>query len=89
MADGLGVRVRRFQVPRFALLAVAKVLDGVSRFSRRSFPLNSDKLNEILPEYWICSSEKAKRDLGFSPRVSLKSGVFETMRWYREAGWID
>ena len=31
---------------------------------------------------------KAKRDLGFQPRVDLATGVAHTVRWYREQGLL-
>ena len=31
---------------------------------------------------------RARAELGFTPRVSLKEGVQRTLEWYRAAGWI-
>ena len=32
------------------------------------------------------SIEKARRELGYHPRVSFKDGIAETMAWYRAQG---
>lgn len=32
---------------------------------------------------------KAKRDLGYAPKVSLKEGLAITAKWYKEQGWIE
>src|SRR5262249_28941037 len=34
------------------------------------------------------SIEKARRRLGYSPKVDLEVGIARTAAWYREAGWL-
>lgn len=46
------------------------------------------KAEEILAGYWACSNERARRELGFQPRVPLTDGLRATARWYRENGWL-
>ncbi len=31
---------------------------------------------------------RARAELGFAPRVSLRDGIRRTLEWYREHGWI-
>ena len=31
---------------------------------------------------------RARTELGYAPRISLREGVRSTLAWYREAGWI-
>lgn len=31
---------------------------------------------------------RARQDLGFAPRVSLREGIGRTLEWYREQGWL-
>ena len=31
---------------------------------------------------------RARRELGYAPRVSLREGIARTLEWYRKAGWI-
>jgi nucleoside-diphosphate-sugar epimerase len=31
---------------------------------------------------------RARRELGYSPGVSLRAGIERTLRWYKEAGWM-
>jgi nucleoside-diphosphate-sugar epimerase len=31
---------------------------------------------------------RARRELGFAPRVGLRDGIARTLEWYREQGWI-
>jgi nucleoside-diphosphate-sugar epimerase len=31
---------------------------------------------------------RARRELGFEPKVTLREGIGRTLEWYREQGWI-
>jgi nucleoside-diphosphate-sugar epimerase len=43
-------------------------------------------------DFWVKSRAfritKARRLLGYDPRVSLEEGIARTASWYREAGWL-
>lgn len=88
MAQALGKRPFRFRVPPALVKVAAASAEIVGRLTGKSFPLNRDKLGEILPDYWLCSSDKAKTQLGFKPTVGLVEGMAGTVRWYRERGWL-
>ncbi len=31
---------------------------------------------------------RARRELGYDPRVGLRQGIERTLNWYRDHGWI-
>lgn len=78
----------RIPIPRSLLKAVAASMTGFSKLTGIAFPLNNDKVNEILPDYWLCSNSKAEKSLGFKPQHDLFSGMGDTVRWYREEKWL-
>jgi len=84
----LGNRVIRLPVPRSLLRLSAVVADQITKTTGRPLSLSSDKVNELLQDYWICSNQKAKEKLGFEPQVSLDQGMKETIEWYKDHGWI-
>jgi len=51
-------------------------------------PLNRDKAREIRYACTACSNEKARRDFGYEPAISLAEGVESTVDWYRAQGWL-
>jgi nucleoside-diphosphate-sugar epimerase len=59
-----------------------------SQFSRSPALLNLDKLRDIRQPNWLCTSEKAKADLGFEPAIDLLTGLETTAAWYRDRGWL-
>ena len=88
MAKGLGRNPIRLRIPKFAIKAAAAGFSVMSKITGKTFPLNLDKLNELLPDYWICSNEKAKSLIGFKPEFDLARGMSNTMEWYQREGWI-
>lgn len=50
--------------------------------------INRDKVNELVQDYWVCSSEQAEIDLGFRAGTTLEEGVAKTIAWYRREGWL-
>lgn len=71
--------------PPLALLGYAGVAELLKRCGFR-VPLDWDKAREALGGPWICSSEKARVQLGFSPLAPLQEEVNRTAAWYAERG---
>ena len=47
-----------------------------------------DKVREALAGSWICSSDKAKAELGLKCSTNLADGFRLTGEWYRRQGWL-
>ncbi len=60
----------------------------MGKFQKKPPILDLEKGRDITQAYWICSIEKAKKELGYEQQVSIEQGVEETVRWYREQGWL-
>lgn len=88
IADRLNCDPMRIKVPIFIVKAAAMGLSTFSLVTKKSYPLNLDKLHEVLSDYWICSNQKAKTMLGFSPEFDLVSGMSHAIEWYKRQGWI-
>jgi len=88
MAAGiLGVNLKAFPLPQ----GVLRPLAGVSQFYRclrgRAVLLSREKLREMKEEAWICKPQGLSA-LGFSPLISLKAALEETLEWYRDRGYL-
>lgn len=87
IARATGGRVLPFHVPVGPLLAVAALVESVC------VPLGIDPpLHRRRVEFWVksraFSTAKARRLLGYEPRVDLEEGFARTVASYREAGWL-
>jgi dihydroflavonol-4-reductase len=89
IAHALGKRPPRIvPVPGGLLRAAGFCGDVISRIRGRPVWVGSDKISEVLAGSWTCSSEKARRQLGWLPAAPLADRLRETAQWYRDARWL-
>lgn len=87
--DSKALRLR-LPVPPVALKALKlglKVLGGRMPLVGGG-RLSLDKIKELEPDFWICSNERLKAEIGFRPKFPLREGIQSTLKWYQEAGWL-
>jgi dihydroflavonol-4-reductase len=78
----------KIKVPHLLLTTLAAGGTFLGRVLQKNLPMNQDKLNELLADYWICSSQKAQDQLRFKPKYTLETGVPQTVAWYKVNGWL-
>jgi nucleoside-diphosphate-sugar epimerase len=76
------------QLPLAAVLVAARAGDLVSSITGRPTLLNRNKAALARPRWWLCDASRARAELGWTSRVSLRDGVRDTYLWYVEAGWL-
>ena len=84
----LGKRGTVVAVPEMVTWIAAGASSAVARLTGRPAILSLDKMMEIREPAWTCSSEKARRELGWTPRVSFVDGMRDAVRWFRERGLV-
>lgn len=89
IAHAVGRQPVRVPVPRALLRAAAAVSEAVARVSGRATIFNRDKVRELLAPGWICTTDRAERELGFRAGIPLEHGIAETAQWYRTEGWLS
>jgi nucleoside-diphosphate-sugar epimerase len=75
-------------VPSGVVRAAGEIAHRLSQLTGQALPLNRDKVNEILPDFWICSNQKAKLAFRFNPEYNLWKGMEQTIQWYKKNGWL-
>lgn len=76
------------RMPLWIVKIVSAVAEkwGVARMQPST--LNSDKYKIMKQRNWNVDVSKARRDFGFSPRVSLAEGIDKAVEWYKKEGWL-
>jgi dihydroflavonol-4-reductase len=87
-ARTLGRKVRPVQVPRLLAWGAASTADLVGRLIGRPGIFGREKYREMIQEGWVQDVGKAEAVLGFRTSIPLEDGIQETIRWYRERGWL-
>jgi nucleoside-diphosphate-sugar epimerase len=75
-------------LPLPALWIVGGIGETIGHLTGRARYVNLDRLREVAAGDWICSSEKAQRDLQFIPGAPLEERIEQTTQWYKQHGWI-
>lgn len=89
IGDSLGRRQTRvLHVGPVIRWTVAGMATVVSRLSGRPWYFNLDKAREAGAGSWTCSPGAAVLDLGFKVAAPLRERIDQTVRWYRENGWL-
>lgn len=80
--------VFKIRLPHFVVLTVAGISEFFGKFSSKPPVFNYEKGIDFIQDYWICSPEKAKRDLNYSQQISADNGLKMTVEWYKEKKWL-
>ncbi|RMF65663.1 MAG: NAD-dependent epimerase/dehydratase family protein [Calditrichaeota bacterium] len=87
IADVLGKPVPRKRVPLKPVYFAAAACEMICRPLGLEPPLYRRRLDFFTKDRAFDIS-KAKKELGYAPRVPLKEGLARTAKWYKEQGWI-
>lgn len=86
VSDLAGISRWRMDIPVFAVLLLARLWTGLSRFTRREpfYPIN---LAHYVFQDWDVSSDKAIAELDFNP-TPFEEGAKATLDWYHKIGFL-
>lgn len=89
MAESMNRRALVLPIPGAVAVGVGAATEAIGRMTGNVPALTMDKARVGLSEGgWHISSEKARMQLGYTPRWSVAEGTRETARWYRANGWL-
>jgi nucleoside-diphosphate-sugar epimerase len=81
-------KTRQLTIPKSISWVVARVAELWAALLRRPATLNREKRREMLAPYWLCDTSRAREELGFRVNHPLPAGALNTLRWYRDNGWL-
>jgi len=88
LGEALGVEPTPVRIPLPILLALATSADAWAWLTGRPQYFSRGKVREAAG-HWLCETGKARRQLGLVSSVGLRQGTDVTVKWYREAGWLQ
>lgn len=77
-----------FGLPRWVTKSILALTHIAAGLVGKSTFLSPDKGNEYYAEAWVCSPKKLEEHIGWRAEMSVEAGVRDTVRWYRENGWL-
>ena len=88
IAGVLNKKTVPIRIPKSIVFLLAFLSENLYRLIGKTPAFNTQKAKEITQRYWGLNVSKAKTELGFIPRFPLDKGAAETVRWYKENGWL-
>ncbi|MBW1767095.1 MAG: NAD-dependent epimerase/dehydratase family protein [Deltaproteobacteria bacterium] len=87
IAKALDVKTPNLCIPTSLAWKVACIMEPVGRLIGMEFPLTRSRIL-AMSRYWGMDISKARRELGYEPRVDLDEGVAKTVEWYLKEGYL-
>ena len=78
----------RITAPVWVLRVITFLGEYVGRMTGKVTALNNDKYNILKQRNWRCDIQPAVDELGYQPKYNLEQGVKETIKWYKDNGWL-
>ncbi len=75
-------------LPVAAAWPICLALEVTARLTGKPALLNLQKLAEIRAPGWVCDSGRLRRELGYECGTTLHQGISETLKWYKQEGWL-
>jgi dihydroflavonol-4-reductase len=84
----VGSRAVPVAIPKavFEITFLAK--DFANRLGMPASSMYWNKAKTFRFRRFVCSCERARREIGFNPKVTLGEGMEITVRWYRDIGYL-
>lgn len=81
-------KLLRVRLPHSVVLSIAGTVGFFGKLAGKPPVLDFEKGIDLTQRYWICSTTKARRELGYRQEMSLADGIRDTVEWYRKASWL-
>jgi dihydroflavonol-4-reductase len=80
--------VRTLSIPPLLGRVLLSVTEATARLTGQTTILTADKANEFFQAAWTGDPTPLISDTGWRPGYDLQTGMADTYRWYRKAGWL-
>lgn len=84
MAEALGVKLLPIYFPNFVFKIAGFFMEMLGKFFHFHPPFSKKTITWMTTNYWICDISKARKELGYDPKIDLKEGIKRTVKWYKE-----
>jgi len=75
-------------IPTSVVLGLSKLVERVGALRTRIPNLRADRVKELLPERWVCSTRAFENAFHWRATTSLQKTLEETNAWYKKTGQL-
>jgi nucleoside-diphosphate-sugar epimerase len=84
ICSALDIKAKPLKVPKFVMPFFAFIGEKMNKQGI----INRDRIKDFRHSHWLCDAKKAKKEIGFIPKVGIKEGIKWTADWYRIHRWL-
>lgn len=84
----IGRSTRVLRVPPALFLAAGAMAELAARLTGGSPTFDRRRARDLTQRTFTSEIETTRAAIGWTPEVSLREGMAETVEWYREQGWL-
>jgi nucleoside-diphosphate-sugar epimerase len=88
LSQVMGLRAKFIFIPPIFFRIWGFFSDVYAKITGRSVFFSGSKVSESIKKYWLVSCKEARNDFGFQCKYDLVRGLAETLKWYKEHGWL-
>jgi nucleoside-diphosphate-sugar epimerase len=88
VTEVFGHRLLTVPVPPAGFAAFARASVVVARLRKARPMLDPSRVQEMRQRAWLSDNAVLTAATGWTPKTSLRDGLADTLRWYREHGWV-
>ena len=78
----------KINIPIGIVRVIAAIGEGFGSLTGKMPALNLEKLKILKAKNWQVDIAPLQNDFNFAPAYDLKSGLLETIQWYKENNWL-
>jgi len=78
----------RIHIPHFLIYTIAVISEIIAGIQGKAALINIEKARDMVQKNWTCSVEKATHELGYRSKLTVESGIENTIKWYKGNGWL-
>jgi nucleoside-diphosphate-sugar epimerase len=75
-------------LPTWALKAASRVLTAAAKVLPFTNPLDDKQVAQLTAPAYVCSADKLRDELGWTPQVDLAEAARRAAEGYRADGWL-
>lgn len=88
MASQMKTWTLKIPLPAAFLWLVCLLQEAISGLTRKPSVLSRQKYVELTASGWVCDTARLRKELGIVCPTGLQTGLAETLKWYRQNGWL-
>lgn len=81
-------KARKLKVPNPIVLTVGYINEKISQITNQPQIFNYDKAIDFTRKYWICDTNKARKEINLRTDADITDLLKRTANWYIENGWL-